>query len=64
MASYIVRIYRLQPNRSPSLDGLLEQIHGKARHPFHSTEELWKLILKLEPEITRQGKEARPEQET
>jgi len=60
MADYIVRIYRKRFERPPGLDGLLEEVDGRARHPFHTAEELCALLRDLELELdpsTRPGPE-------
>lgn len=45
MESYVVRIYRRDPDDSQRLDGMLEAVESEARHAFHGRDELWALLV-------------------
>jgi hypothetical protein len=48
MTTYIVRVYRCEASRPPRMVGVVEEVEGARRHPFHDAEELWERLAELE----------------
>jgi hypothetical protein len=52
IASFIVRIYRREGGRAA---GVVEDVRSGSIHPFHSSAELWLLLLATTPFVHPRG---------
>jgi hypothetical protein len=43
-ASYIIRIYRFEPNNPRNIVGLVQEVGEKERRAFNTYDELWEIL--------------------
>jgi hypothetical protein len=56
MNNYIVRIYRHKEDDPQSLFGVVEDVESNGREPFHSYDDLWKILNRAKKRGPGRGK--------